>query len=135
MREVKLPSGAILKIGQVPFETSKSLYQAVLRGLQHVSLKSDGEMANLYKDFFCTGFTSPEIEHWLWKCLERCTYNACGIGDADLKIDGGTFELRERRQDYVPVCVEVAKDNIDPFAKSLYVEYQRYLAMIANIRT
>lgn len=120
MREVKLPSGAILKVTPSPFPVSKALYQALLRECKPMAISSGMEMASLFKDIFCIGFSSPEIEACVWECFKRCTYNA---GKGEFKIDADTFEPVERRDDYIKVCVEVAKENVLPFLKSLYAEY------------
>lgn len=133
MRDVKLPSGATLKVAPSPFAVSKALYQAVLRELKSVTVNSKSDMAELYKSIFCTGFASAEIEACLWECFKRCTYND-GRGGADLKIDQDTFEPLERRDDYMVVCTEVAKDNILPFVKSLFAGYKEFLSMTANIQ-
>lgn len=121
MRDVKLPSGATLKVTASPFADSKALYQAVLREIRNVPVSSKMEMSSLYKDLFCIGFSSPEIEACLWKCFARCLYSG-------QKITEDTFEPIESRDDYMMVCTEVAKENIGPFGKSLYAEYQRALA-------
>lgn len=130
MREVKLPSGATLKIQVSPFAISKALYQALLRELKDLPVNTGMEMASIFKDLFCIGFASPAIEACLWECFKRCTYNG---GNGDLKIDDQTFEPVERRDDYMKVCVEVARENVIPFAKSLYAEYVSAQAMAENI--
>lgn len=129
MKEVKLPSGAVLKITPSPFAVSKALYQAVLREAKGISVSAKTELGNVFKDLFCTGFSSPEIEVCLWKCFERCTYNS---GNGDIKIDENTFEPVNAREDYTPVCMEVARENILPFGKSLYAEYLKLLATFEN---
>lgn len=131
MREVKLPSGATLKVNPSPFGTSKALYQAVLKEFRSVAFSSKTDMAELFKSLFCIGFSSPEIEACLWECFKRCTYNG---GAGDLKIDQDTFEAVERRDDYMVVCSEVAKDNIGPFVKSLFAGYKTFMAMTESIQ-
>lgn len=126
MREVKLPSGAVLKITPSPFGVAKALYQAILKEVKGVKMNSKMEMVELYKELFCLGFSSPEVEERLLKCFERCTYNS---GNGDLKIDDQTFEPLKARDDYMQTCMEVAKENVLPFVKSLYAEYQRALAL------
>lgn len=117
MIEIKLPSGAILKVTVAPFADAKALYQAVLEELKSMKLNSDDDIGPmLYKDLFCTGFSSRKIESALDKCMTRATYNG-------LKIDGNTFEPIEARDDYFKVCYEVGKANISPFVKSLCAEY------------
>ncbi len=127
MREVKLPSGATLKLTPAPFGASKALYQALLSELRTVSIdkigdKSAAELyAAVYKDLFCIGFSSKQIEACVWKCLERCLYN-------DFKITEDTFEPVAAREDFMVVCTEVVKENVSPFAKSLFAEYKRATA-------
>jgi hypothetical protein len=87
------------------------------------------EIATLYKDLFCVGFASPEIEGSIWECMKRCTLNT---GAGDLKIDADTFEPVARRDDYVKVCVEVVRENVLPFFKSLYAEYLEGQSMTAS---
>lgn len=129
MREVKLPSGAVLKIQAAPFMAAKALYQAILKELRTVTFNSELESMSVLKDVFCSGFSSLEIERCLGECLKRCTYNANGT---ELKIDNDTFEPVDARQDYMTVCIEVAKENVGPFVKSLYAEYQALSEMIAK---
>jgi hypothetical protein len=131
MKEVKLPSGAVLKVSPAPFKDAKALYQALLKEARGIEINSKTEMAEIYKNLFCTGFSSEEVERVLWVCLARCTYNS---GKGDLKIDGDTFEPVEARDDYMQVCVEVAKENVLPFVKSLYAEYKRMLSMTENVQ-
>lgn len=127
MKEVKLPSGATLKISLSPFTESKALYQSLLKEVKGLEFKSDMEMAEIYKQAFCIGFSSPEVEKCLWVCLRRCTYDN---GSGDLKIDDQTFESVEARGDYWTLCMEVAKENILPFVKGLSAEYVRIFAAI-----
>lgn len=116
-KEVTLPSGAVLKLNSAPFKVSKALYQAVLEECKEVKISFDTPIdVNLIKDLFCTGFSSKKIEDALGKCFERCLYNG-------QKITDETFEPENARQDYLQVCIEVAKENIDPFMKSLYAQY------------
>lgn len=121
MTEVKLPSGAVLKITLAPFEDSRGLYQTLLEELKYLKLDMNAEIdGNLLKDIFCSGFSSKKVEAALWKCMLRATYN-----DAKISID--TFEPAEAREDYLTVCFEVAKENIMPFTKSLYAKYSQVL--------
>lgn len=129
MKEIKLPSGAVLKITPSPFSDAKALYQALLKEAKHIHFNSKAEMSEVFKDFFCLSFSSPEVEARLWECLKRCQY--CDKR-GDLKIDKDTFEPVEAREDYTKVCAEVTKENVLPFVKSLYVEYETALAMTAK---
>lgn len=121
-REVKCPSGAILTINEAPFHDAKNLYQALLRELQHVKIDSNRDLMNLAKELVCIGFSSPAIEGLIWKCFEKCLYN---MGTGPMKITKETFGPKECWQDYTTVCVEVAQENVAPFAKSLFAESVR----------
>jgi len=123
LKEFILPSGAMLKIQLGSFAESKALYQAFLEEVRHVQMASSSEVMNVFKDLACVGFSSKKIEAALEQCLKRCLYN-------DAKIDKNTFEPSENRQDYIPCCVEVARENITPFTKSLFAEYERFLAIL-----
>jgi hypothetical protein len=129
MKEITLPSGAVLKINVAPFADAKALYQAVLEEFKSVHVDSKTDMSSVFKDFACSGFSSKKVEACLWECFKRCQYNR---GNGDLKIDKDTFEPVEAREDYVTVCMAVAKENILPFMKSLYAEFHPLLAMIEN---
>lgn len=116
MKEVDLPSGAKLKISLAPFADAKALYQAILEEVKDVQVNLESDAANLIKDLFCISFSSKKIEASLESCLKRATYNG-------VKIDLKTFEPAEARQDYMQVCLEVAKENILPFTKSLSAQF------------
>lgn len=128
-KDIKLPSGAILKIQASPFAIAKDLYQILLHEMKSIEINSKMQMMNVYKDLFCIGYSSPSVEAALWKCFERCTYNS---GAGDFRITEDTFEPVKNREDYMTVCMEVAKENVAPFGKSLYAEYKRFAEMIAN---
>lgn len=123
LREVKLPSGAVLKVQPTTFVQAKALNQELLKSLRTVPLTSTNEVGEMVKNLFTTGFSSPEIEKRIWDCFDRCLYN-------DHKITQDTFEPAEARQDYVVVCYEVAKENILPFVKSLLPEYKKAVEVL-----
>lgn len=127
-----MPSGAILKVRVAPFAVSKNLYQAVLKELKQVSIKkmdTDEDQMELLKDLFCVGYSSPEIDLALEACLSHCQYND---GRADLKVDKDTFESIEAREDYITACMEVAKDNVLPFMKSLYAQSLTFMGQVGK---
>lgn len=132
MKEIKLPSGAILKISNTPFAISKALYQAVLEEMKGLSLTAGTDMNEVLKNLFCIGFSSKKIETALSECLKRCTYND---GKGDLKIDDSTFEAPSAREDYTILCVEVMMENISPFMKGLSVGLKRVSTTIIDVQT
>jgi hypothetical protein len=128
-KEVKMPSGAVLKIWPAPFAEARALYQAVLEEAKALKFSSQDEMAALYKDLFCIGFSSKKIESCLWACFKKVHY----VGEkGELKIDQDTFEPVKAREDYIAACMAVAKENIDPFVKGLYAEYKTLFAIIVD---
>lgn len=129
MREIKCPSGAILKVTPAPFAVAKALYQAVLKEGRTINVHIGEGLPNLYKEIFCAGFSDPAIDLYLKQCLLRCLYCPAVEGGAEMKIEDSTFEPVEAREDYMFVCMEVAKENLTPFVKSLYAEYRRILEM------
>jgi hypothetical protein len=128
-KKITLPSGAELLITLAPFSDSKALYQAILEEVKSMQLHSTQEIdVNLFKDLFCAGFSSKKIEAALYKCFERCLYG-------DLKINADSFEKAEARQDYMKVCVEVAKENVLPFVKGLSVEFSTvFQAIVGDLK-
>lgn len=116
MREVTLPSGAILKVNPAPFTDAKSLYKAILAEAKDIKIDSKTELASIFKDIFCSSFASDVVESKLWPCMRRCLYN-------DLKVEESTFEPEKSREDFTQVCMEVAKENVSPFLKNLYAAY------------
>jgi hypothetical protein len=125
-KSVQLPSGAKLVITVSPFAVSRALYQALLEELKGLKLDPKAEIdVNLWKDLFCSALSSKKIEACLEECMKRATYNG-------RKIDSDTFEPVEARGDYFDVCFEVAKENVLPFAKSLYAQYADILAKVKS---
>lgn len=114
---ITLPSGAELSIGLSPFAVAKDLFQAVAEEMKGLKLDMQADVdGNFFKDLFCTGLSSRKIEKCIMKCLEKCLYNKQRINDE-------TFETMGGREDYLTVLLEVAKENLAPFTKSLYAQY------------
>lgn len=124
MREVTLPSGAVLKVGLAPFGVAKKLQQAMLRELRHIGVGMVPDMGfvpELLKNAFCTAYSSAEVEQAMKLVIIRSTYN-----DEKIDLDNPTmFEPVEARADYYQVLAEVAKDNVGPFMSWLYAEWKR----------
>jgi hypothetical protein len=132
VKEIKLPSGAVLKITVSPFADSKALYQAILEEFKKVDFKTSTDMETAIKDMVCLGFSSKKIEQCLDVCFKRCIYSD---SRGDFKIDANTFEDEKAREDYVSVCIAVAKENITPFLKGLFAEFQQSVSMIQSVQT
>ena len=62
MKEVKCPSGAILKITPSPFKDAKALYQALLEEAKDLKITTDLELGQIVKDILCVGLSSKKIE-------------------------------------------------------------------------
>ncbi len=130
MKEITLKSGAILKITLSPFAESKALYQALLEEFKTLNVGGERQLVQLFKDLVCTGFSSKKVEQCLEICLKRCTYNNFPGVEIGSKIDKDTFEPEANRQDYIPVCIEVVKENVMPFLKGLFAEYRQFSAIV-----
>lgn len=112
-KAITLPSGSKLEITVSDFKTSKALYVAMAAEAKSLKLDPNAEVdVNFLKDIFCAGLSSKAIEESLDACMKRCTYNG-------LKITTDTFEPVDARQDYLMVCFEIAKENVEPFTKAL----------------
>ena len=124
MRTVNLPSGAELKIGLAPFSEANALFKAVGSELKNLKVTLDTDIdVNLLKDIVCSAVASDKIEACIWDCMKKCIYN-------DTRITKETFEPEEARQDYYVVLLEVAKDNLTPFTKSLSAQFADILKKI-----
>jgi len=122
--EVKMPSGAILRVGLAKFAVSRSLYQAILEELKMVKIEGSDEIdITMMKDLFCTGMASKKVEAALWECMKHSLYN-------NARITEDTFEPEDARQDYMSVCFEVGKANVMPFMKSLTQQFSQAMEMI-----
>lgn len=129
MKEITLHSGRELKINLAPFAVSKALYQAFLEEAKDVRMDGGIEVdIDLFKNLFCVAMSSKKIEACLWECMKRVTYN-------DFKITEETFEEEKAREDYIEVCLEVAKLNVAPFMKTLMQQYAPQLrALVSSLR-
>ena len=115
-KAVTLSSGKKLEITLAPFEDGNALKKAFLSEAMGLKVQGQDEIDyNFLKDLFCLGLSSDKIEKSVWKCFERCTYEG-------VKINKDTFEPSEAREDYHEVLFEVAKENLAPFTKSLFVQ-------------
>jgi len=119
MREIILPSGAVLKIQPASFAEARNLYQSVLEELKKIRYEGEFFSFNFFKDAMCALFSNKKVEICLDQCLRRCLYN-------DFKIDEKTFEKKETWVDFVDVCHEVGKENIDAFMESLCALLNKY---------
>lgn len=125
-REVKLPSGACLRITTATFERAHELFKAYCEEVKGLDVKMDKDVdIALDKNVFCTLVTSPKIENALRECMKSVTYNG-----AVVSLD--TFKDPETWGDYVDVCLEVAKDNINPFTKNLSARFPAAAIVLAR---
>jgi hypothetical protein len=127
-KEFKLRSGnAVLRVNNVPFDEAEALFNALMaesKGLKFIK----GEMAEVFKDLFAIGFSSPAVKKELWNVFRRCQY--CDKR-GELKIDKDTFEPTEARADYVEVCMLVVQETCGPFLNGLYVEFKTLFEVLA----
>ena len=71
-----------------PAAEAKALYQAVLGEMSRISIKSEEtDVGDALKTVFCVGFSSPDIERALAKCMARCTINGHKVDDSIFDFD------------------------------------------------
>lgn len=125
-KDVKLDSGADLKITMASFAEARGLYQSVLKEVKFLKIEDQAEIdVNFFKDIFCTLLSSKEIEQEIWNCMGRATYNK-------QKITEDTFSEEVARGDYISICYEIAWYNISPFTKGLYAKFSPLLGKAKN---
>ncbi len=123
---VKLDSGRELEITLAPYEESLNLFQGIMEEVKQLKLDPNADFdINFLKDLFCAFVSSKKVQSLLAPCMKRVIYNGG-------PIDKNTFESVEAREDYVPICFEVTKENVLPFTKSLYVQYG---GLVEKLRT
>lgn len=117
---MKLPSGRELQVTLSPFKISKTLFQAMLDELRVMEVNPDTNIdTNFWKNAFCAGFSSKKVEICLNECFERAIIDKVKVGD-------DSFEKVEHRDDYLAVCLEVARVNVSPFTKTLFAEFSLF---------
>lgn len=124
-KEIKLPSGNVVRITLPPFEQSLALLDACMEEMKSVKLDSNADLLDpeIIKNVICYGLSSKKVRECMKVCMQRVTYN-------DLKIDADTFEPSSAREDYFDVCFIVIKENILPFGKRLYARYSQFQEMM-----
>lgn len=132
MKEVKLPSGAILGVTVGSFSESEALFNAFLEEVKHVKFANDDSMINLSKELFCAVLPSQKIKKALAPCMKRVTVDS---GNGPLRVDDSTFESQEMRADYIPSVIEVMAENISPFLKSLFAQSETLFEIIQKGQT
>lgn len=128
MKEVTLPTGAILGLQMADFEDGTALYQTLcseLVGVQMpVSVQGQdikslaGMNINELKDGLLKMLGSQKIYAAIWKCMTVCTYTPSG-SSSPVRITKNTFQEAEARKDFLPVAWEVLTHNVGPFFGSL----------------
>lgn len=131
MRAVSLPSGGVLNVAAAPFKDAKALWQQLIAEIQTVQF-SGMDLQSVLKDLFCVGFSSQALEGHIWNCAVRCTIQPSKLATIE-KLTPDYFEEVERRGDFITVCSEVVKENVNPFVKSLFAEWQAGYTTIESI--
>lgn len=125
MREVKLESGATLKIYPSTFGDARKLFKVMVaeaQKLEVLSLTPEQMLESLWKNTLA----SDAVEQAVQACLVSCVYFR--PGQKELKVDEDTFRDQATWSDFLPVCYEVVKENVLPFMKGLSVGFGKMLA-------
>lgn len=126
-KEIELPSGRKIEITPAPFSEAKRLYQSLASEFMRLDIRETDEMGNLIKNVLCLGISSAVVDSALSPCIKRCTYEG-------RKIVEDTFEPVEAREDYLDVCYEIAKENVQPFMKSLFAQFRVISGTLESIQ-
>jgi hypothetical protein len=131
MLTLTAPSGAKIDVTISDYETCLGLFKSVLKAIRQSGIKNAlpdniSGISDLMKmevkelggfmDAIVDVITSPEVEDWIFKCLERCTYqDKKGVQ----KINRSLFEDVSIRGDFIWIAVAVGRENIPPFLSHL----------------
>jgi hypothetical protein len=127
VKDIKLPSGAILKITDPPWAVALGLREAMAEEMKSIGVDSGMQVSKVMKDVICTAMSSQKVKAAMWECFARCMYDG---GNGMLKIDQDTFEPVKARQDYDVVCVEVAQHVLAPFGKEGFAKFAQILGKL-----
>ncbi len=105
--KVTLVSGAELEVTLASFAEGHRLFKVVTKELETVDFKEDTVQKMAFKLI-----SSESIEHALWPCMSRATYNK-------MKVNPDLFEDANVRGDFLSVAKEVLVFNLLPFSKGL----------------
>ena len=122
-----MPSGALLKIGDVPFTEAHDLQKAMAYELRQIEMTTTMDISAVIKDAVCTAIYSDKFNAALKTCFKRCLYN-------DSQISDDTFEPIEARGDYYNVCFEVTQEVTAPFVSGLLLKYEAISQKIAALK-
>lgn len=118
--KIKLPSGAMLEITLLSFESAMDLMQLTAEEIRKLGIDIKGlnlrtileqEHTTLIGPV-CSLLSSRVLREEIKKCWDRATYN-------NVKIDSSTFEKAENRGDYLFVSYHLLKANLLPFFQNL----------------
>lgn len=129
MKQLKGTTGKIITINPAKFKHTKLLRECIARELMKHKIdignpktleqisknikENIGELINLLKDVLLGLETSQEFNNVIWLCLQECTYDNAMI--TEQLFD----DIPEYREDYDLIVMEVVKENLRPFLKSL----------------
>jgi hypothetical protein len=112
-----------------PFAVGVKVQRVFANELKSVSIDSldDGVDPNTLKGALFQLLASEQVEQAVFDLFKYCLYN-------DAKVDRGTFEAAEARQDYLPAAWEAVSFNLSPFLKSLGSLLSGLAGQTTNIR-
>ena len=119
MKEIKVPSGAEVKLVYGGFQASMNLKKAISEaltsqgGLALKGLNKDADLSEAIPLILAID-SSEKVHDCIFECLKKSTYNK-------EKITKDTFDENEDMiQDYYPIAIACIKRNIRPLSPSLF---------------
>jgi hypothetical protein len=122
MKEIKVPSGAEVKLAYGGFQASMNLKRAISEAVtsQGDLLKGLDEDSNISEmiPLVLAADSSERVHDCIFECLKKSTYNK-------EKITKNTFDENEDMiQDYYPIVIACIKRNLSPFFPSLFSKFE-----------
>jgi hypothetical protein len=130
MIKYQAPSGALVEINLVDFDTAYDLQTAIIKAIREGGLINVNEidLSNVYSadwrpfaGMFMDVLISKEVKEMIFKVLEKCTYKD---KKGEERITKETFEAEDRRGDFFDVAFKVATENVRPFWSRLFSRLQ-----------
>lgn len=121
MRKVTLKSGKEVELGRAPFKEARALFSAFAEEMRGLKFDPGAEMdIDFIKNLLCTGVYSKKVDDALWPCMIKSNYMG-------VKIVQGTFDQEGAVEDFLEISYLVAWENVSPFLKNLYAQYESVL--------
>lgn len=126
MKEVNLPSGAVIRIDEAPFEDALELNDIFLEELRSVNFSVKNEIGSMLAAAVLAVAPSKKFRAAVLKCMERCLYDGATMNKEFWKAG------KIKREDFYSACHSVSEENLRPFENDLYSLYVSIVSKFAS---